>query len=82
MEENYNWELIIKIAAPIAAIEAYIFYTGISGGWKWISMAAALLITGGIVYIKDKKKSNIFTAIGIVFLAALVVKLLREFGIL
>ena len=82
MEESYNWELIMKIAAPIAAIEAYIFYTGISSGWKWVSMVAALLITGGIVYMKDKKKNNIFTAAGIVFLAALVVKLLRESGIL
>ncbi|MBI3035982.1 hypothetical protein HYY71_06700 [Candidatus Woesearchaeota archaeon] len=82
MEEEYNWGLILKVAGPVALIEAYIFYTGISNGWKWVSLIAGLLLTGTIVYTKDKRKSNLFTAIGIVFLAALIVRFLRNFGIL
>ena len=81
MEEDYNWELILKIAVPVALIEAYIFYTSISNLWKWFSLIIALLIAGGIVYIKDKKKSNIFTAIGIIVLVALVVRFLKNFGV-
>ena len=80
MEDDYNWNLIIKIAAPIALIEAYIFYTDISNGWKWFSLVIGLLLAGSFVYIKDKKKNNIFTAVAIVFLAALIVRFLRNFG--
>ena len=81
MEEDYNWNLILKVAIPVALIEAYIFYINISNGWKWFSLIVGLLLTGTIIYIKDKKKSNIFTAVGIVFLVALIVRFLKNFGI-
>ncbi|MBI2650316.1 hypothetical protein HYX04_03305 [Candidatus Woesearchaeota archaeon] len=80
MEEEYNWELILKVAVPVALIEAYIFYINISNGWKWISLIGGLLLAGWITYLKDKKKNNIFTAVGIVFLAALIVRFLKNFG--
>lgn len=82
MEENYNWGLIIKVSIPIALIEAYIFYTNISNSWKWFSLIVGLLLTGSIVYMKDKKKNNVFTAVGIVFLVALIVRFLKNFGFL
>ena len=81
MEEDYNWNLILKTAIPIALIEAYIFYTNIGNFWKWLSLILGLLLAGIVVYIKDKKKGNIFTAIGIVFLVALIVRFLKNFGI-
>ncbi len=81
MEEDYNWNLILKVAIPVALIEAYIFYINISNGWKWFSLIVGLLLTGTIIYIKDKKKSNIFTAVGIVFLVALIVRFLKNFGV-
>ena len=80
MEQDYNWELIIKISLPISLIEAYVFYTNISDGWKWLSLIAGLSLTGVIFYMKDKKKNNIFTAVGIVLLAALIVRFLKNFG--
>ena len=80
MEEEYNWSLILKIAIPVALVEAYIFYTNIADGWKWFSMVAALLSAGIAVYIKNKKKSNIFTAVAIVFLVVLIVRFLKNFG--
>lgn len=80
MEEQYKWSLILKIAVPISLIEAYVFYTNISNGWKWFALILGLILTGTIVYFKDKKKSNIFTAIGIVFLVVLIVRFLKNFG--
>lgn len=82
MEEEHNWELILKVAAPIALIEAYVFYANISNFWKWFSLAVGLISAGAFVYIKDRRKGNIFTAISIVFLVALVVMLLRGFGVI
>lgn len=81
MEEEYNWDLIAKVSAPIALAEAFVFYTNISDGWKWVSIASGLFLAGLLVYINDKKKANIFTAIAIVFLAALVVRFLKNFGV-
>ena len=81
MEEEYNWGLINKVAIPIALIEAYIFYANIINGWKWFSLIIGLILTGTIVYLKDKKKSNIFTAVGIVSLVALIVRFSKNFGI-
>ena len=80
MEEEYNWELILKAAVPFSLIEAYIFYTNISNGWKWFSLIVGLLLTGVFVYMKNKKKNNIFTAVGIVFLVALIVRLMKNLG--
>ncbi|MBS3100740.1 LPXTG cell wall anchor domain-containing protein [Candidatus Woesearchaeota archaeon] len=81
MEEEYNWNLILKAAVPIALIEAYVFYTSISNGWKWLSLIIGLLLTGGIVYSRNKKKNNVFTAVAMVFLVALIVRFLKSFGV-
>lgn len=80
MEEGYNWELILKAAVPIALAEAYIFYINIGDGFKMLSLAAGILLAGFIVYSKDRKKNNVFTAAGIVLLAAMIVKFLKGFG--
>lgn len=80
MEEEYNWDLILKIALPFSLIEAYIFYTNVSDAWKWFSLIIGLLLVGWIVYMKNKKNNNIFTAVGIVFLVALIVRFMKNFG--
>lgn len=80
MQQEYDWNLILKVSLPFSIIEGYIFYTNISKGLKWVSLIISLLLVGGIVYFKDKRKSNIFTAVGVVFLAALVIKFLKDFG--
>ena len=82
MEEQYNWNLILKVSVILSFIEAYIFYSNIGNVFKWLSLIVALLLAGTIVYIKDKKKNNIFTAMGIIFLVVLVVRFLRNFGII
>lgn len=79
MEEDYNWSLILAVAAPIAIAEAYIFNTGLKNAWKWAILLIGLLSAGGIVYAKDKRKASVFTAAAIVFLAVLLVKFLKEF---
>lgn len=82
MEDEYNWDLILKIAGPVALAEAYLFYINITDGWKWLSLVIGLILTGGLTYLKDKKKNNIFTAVGFVFLFALIVRFLKNFGII
>ena len=82
MEEDYNWDIILKAAIPISLIEAYAFYTNINDGWKWFSLIAGLALASGIVYMKDKRRSSIFTAVGIVFLTVLIVRFLRNFGVI
>ena len=81
MEEYYNWNLILKIAVPISLIEAYVFYTNVGDGLKWTTLIVGLLLTGVIIYFKDKKKNTIYTGVGIVFLIALIVRLLKNFGL-
>ena len=80
--EEYRWNLILKTAVPVSLIEAYLFYTNIGDGWKWFSLIIGLLLAGTIVYMKDKKKNNIFTAVGIVFLVVLIVRFLKNFGLI
>ena len=80
--EEYKWDLILKTAAPISLIEAYIFYTNVSDGWKWFSLIIGLALAGAIVYMKDKKKNNIFTAVGVVLLVALIARFLKNFGLI
>ena len=82
MEEEYNWSLISKVAVPIALVEGFLFYSNTDNVWKWISLAISLFLAGMLVYINDKKKGSIFTAIGIVFLIVLIVKFLKDSGFL
>lgn len=81
MEENYNWNLILLVSLPVAVIEFYLFYRNLSSAWRWLSLILAVLVTGAIIYTKDKRKTNIFTAIAIVLLGALIARLLRNFGL-
>ena len=82
MEENYDWELILKVALPISAIVGYTFYTNINNVWKWSSLILGMFASGAIIYRKDKKKNNVFTAVGIIFLVALIIRFLKNSGIL
>ena len=82
MEENYNWNLILKVAVPFSIIEGIIFYLGIADFWKWLLLIIGMVATGSIVYYKEKKRSSIFTAVAIVFLTALIVRSLIVSGFL
>lgn len=81
MEQEYNWDLILKVAVPISLIEAYAFHTNISDRWKWAFLTAGLLLAGALVYIKDRRKNSVFNAVAIVFLISLIARLLKIFGI-
>ena len=80
MERQYNWNLVLIVSVPIAIIETYIFYKNISNAWKWVSLLLGLFLASGIVYVKDKKKENVFTAAAIVFLVSLIVKFMKQAG--
>ncbi|HLC61340.1 MAG TPA: hypothetical protein VJJ52_08005 [Candidatus Nanoarchaeia archaeon] len=78
MDEEYNWTLILKSSVPIAAVEAYIFYTNIGDVWKWSALAIGISLSAMIVYMNEKKKSSIFTSAAIVLLVVLIIKLLKS----
>jgi hypothetical protein len=80
MEDSYNWDLIMKVAVPISLAVAFIFYTSISIKAQWFYLFLWLIVTGVIIYKFDKKKNNIFTAIGLVFLVALVMRFIKTAG--
>ena len=75
METEYNWNLILKCSVPFALAVAYIFYTNLADAWKWSALVIGVLLSAMLVYINEKKKSNVFTAAAIVLLVALIVKL-------
>ena len=80
MEEEYNWGLIMKVALPVSAIVAFVFYTNLGNMWKWITLVFGVSSASMIVYTSDKKKSNVFTAGAVVFLVAIMVRFLKNFG--
>lgn len=80
MEEEHNWDLIMKVSVPIALAVGIVFYLRIGNAWKWSAFAMGLFLAALLVYINDKRKSNIFTAMGIVFLVTLIVKFFRDSG--
>ena len=81
MEEEYNWNLILKCSVPVALLEAYIFYTNLADAWKWSALVIGASLSAMLVYINEKKKSNIFTAAAIVLLSALIVRFLKNLGL-
>ena len=82
MEEEHNWALILKVAVPFALAEAYVFYTDIDSLWKSLLLVLGLSLTGVLVYMNDKKKGSLFTSMGIVLLAALIMRFLKNSGLL
>ena len=82
MDEDYNWGLISKVAVPIALVSGYAFYSNISDGQKNAILVAAMLLAGFLIYMKSRKKANIFTAAAIVFLITILVKFLKASGLI
>ena len=82
MEQEYNWGIILKSAIPISIIVIVLNYAIIIPFWKMFSLVIGCILASVFVYIKDKKKNNIFTASALVFLAYLVMKILIEIGII
>ncbi|HLC49950.1 MAG TPA: hypothetical protein VJI97_00815 [Candidatus Nanoarchaeia archaeon] len=80
MEEEYNWELIMKVALPVSLFVGWAFYTNIGNFWKWLALVSGAAIAAGIVYSKSRRKGNVFTAAAVVFLVALVVKFSKAWG--
>jgi len=78
--EEYNWNLILKVAIPIGLIEAFVFYKDMPKLWQYFLLAIGLAIALWIIYSKEKSKRTIFTALGVILLCVLAVKLLRELG--
>ncbi|MBS3102127.1 hypothetical protein J4458_01620 [Candidatus Woesearchaeota archaeon] len=80
MEEEYDWNIILRNSLPVSAVMAFVFFTNIGNNLKWISLILALAATCLMVYFQSRKKHNIFTAMAIVLLVSLIAHSLRKFG--
>lgn len=67
-EEDYNWSLIGKISVPISIVIGYLFRQDLSDFLRWLTLVVGVIASGVIMYTFDKKKANIFTAMGLVIL--------------
>lgn len=81
MEQEYNWNIILRSSLPIALIMALVFFTNIRMGLKWFFLILALIITYFVVYFQDKKKHNIFTAMAVVLLVSLITYGIKNLGL-
>ena len=80
--EEYNWNLVLSVSLPIGIVEAVIFYLNIGDIWKYIVLVIGIALSGVIVYIKDKRKSNVYTASTIVFLIAIIIQLVKKLNLI
>ena len=81
MDEEYNWNIILRTSIPIAIIMAIVFYNNINIRWKYVYLILSLVITSFAVYFQNKKKENIFTAAALVLVISLVVHGLKNLGL-
>ena len=81
MEEEYNWNIILRSSLPVSAIMAFVFFTSLRNSLKWLVLVLAFIATYLMVYFQDKRKHNIFTAMAIVLLVSLIVHSLRKLGL-
>ena len=81
MEYEYNWNVVLRSSLPIAVIMAIVFFTNINIRLKWFYLILGLIATYFVVYYQDKKKHNIFTAMALVLLIALIVYGSRNLGL-
>ena len=70
----------MKVTLPVSILVGWTFYTNIGNFWKWFVLVSGAAIAAGIVYSKNKRKSNVFTTAAIVFLAALIVRFLKAWN--
>ena len=81
MEQETNWKIVLRSALPIAVIMIFVFFTNIGIRLKWFYLVLGLIVTYSVVYFQDKKKHNIFTAVVLVLLIALITYGLRNLGL-
>ena len=81
MEEEYNWNVILRSSLPIAILMAIVFFMNISNRSKWIYLVLSLIVTYFVIYYQDKKRQNIFTGMALVLLIALIAYGLKRLGL-
>ncbi len=79
MNETHQWSHILRGAVP-ASIAVFILFANMASNWKWALLLAAMAACYVLVYFKTKKKADLFTALAIVFLAALAMHFLQGAG--
>ena len=79
--EEHQWSHIWKGAIP-SSIAVVLIFANITSRWRWALLLAAVVAAYGIVYLKTKKKADVFTAGAIVVLVGLAMEFLVRMGII
>ena len=82
MEDEYDWNLILKCSVPAAIAVSIVYYLNTTNFWKLTSLILGCFLASLLVYINSKKKQNIFTASAVVFLAYITMKMLIQLGVI
>jgi ABC-type Fe3+-siderophore transport system permease subunit len=80
-EENsaYDWNAISK-GAVLGAIGVVLAFSNLVSNWRWGIAAICMAAAYGIVSFSSKKKSDLFSAVALVFVAALIMHFLSKAG--
>ena len=81
-EREYDWGTILKVSIPFSAIAGYFFYRDFLSLLRWAVLIIGSALAGYLVYRKDKRKANVFTAVAIVVLVSVVAVAVKKFGLL
>ena len=82
MSQEYNWKAILYGAIPPSMIAAFVFYSNTSRNLQWFYLILTIAAAMGITYYMDKNKQNIFTAPFIVIIVALIIRGLKNLGLI
>ncbi len=80
MSEQHQWSHIWKGAIP-ASLAVIIIFANMTSRWKWVLLIVAMAAAYGIVYVKSRKKADLFTAAALVFLVGVGMEFLQKAGI-
>ncbi len=78
-DQQHQWGLILRGAIP-ASIAVAIIFANVTSGLKWALLLLCMGAAIGIVYLKSKRKADLFTAAALVFLLGLLMHFLTSAG--
>ena len=78
---EHDWNAIMKGAVPAGA-GVVLAFANLTSNWKWGITLLCMAAAYGIVSFYSKKKSDLFTAVALVFVIALAMHGLSQAGVL
>ncbi len=80
-QDDYNWSSISKGAIP-ASIGVVLAFANLATNWRWMITVLCMVMAYIIVSFSSKKKSDLFTAIALVFAVSIAMHALSTAGMI